>query len=90
MEIHRNCSGGDTTVNPAARSLNDVKAAVNARIGLLGLAGLIANYAEAQKQTQVEIDSSNPNRININPKFEITGVGRIYDITNFIGFYFGK
>lgn len=81
---------GDTTVNPAARSLKDVKAAVNARIGLLGLAGLIANYAEAQKQTQVEIDSSNPNRININPKFEITGVGRIYDITNFIGFYFGK
>lgn len=80
----------DTTVNPAARSLKDVKAAVNARIGLLGLAGLIANYAEAQKQTQVEIDSSNPNRININPKFEITGVGRIYDITNFIGFYFGK
>lgn len=81
---------GDTTVNPAARSLKDVKAAVNARIGLLGLAGLIANYAEAQKQTQVEIDSNNPNRININPKFEITGVGRIYDITNFIGFYFGK
>lgn len=81
---------GDTTVNPAARSLNDVKAAVNTRIGLLGLAGLIANYTEAQKQTQVEIDSSNPNRININPKFEITGVGRIYDITNFIGFYFGK
>lgn len=80
----------DTTVNPAARSLKDVKAAVNARIGLLGLSGLIANYAEAQKQTQVEIDSSNPNRININPKFEITGVGRIYDITNFIGFYFGK
>ena len=81
---------GDTTVNPAARSLKDIKAAVNARIGLLGLAGLIADYAEAQKQTQVEIDSNNPNRININPKFEITGVGRIYDITNFIGFYFGS
>jgi phage tail sheath gpL-like len=81
---------GDTTVNPAARSLKDIKAAVNARIGLLGLAGLIADYAEAQKQTQVEIDSNNPNRININPKFEITGVGRIYDITNFIGFYLGS
>lgn len=80
----------DITVNPAARSLKDVKAAVNARIGLLGMAGLIANYVEAQKLTQVEIDSNNPNRININPIFEITGVGRIYDITNFIGFYFGK
>jgi hypothetical protein len=80
----------DVTTNPAARSLKDVKAAVNTRIGLLGIAGLIANYAEAQKNTMVEIDSSNPNRININPNFEITGVGRIYDITNFVGFYFGK
>ena len=80
----------DVTTNPAARSLKDVKAAVNARIGLLGIAGLIANYANAQKNTEVEIDSSNPNRININPNFEITGVGRIYDITNFVGFYFGK
>lgn len=81
---------GDRTVNPAARTLKDIKAAVNARIGLLGLAGLIADYAEAQKRTQVEIDASNPDRVNINPDFEITGVGRIFDITNFIGFYFGK
>lgn len=79
----------DVTTNPAARSLKDVKAAVNTRIGLLGIAGLVANYAEAQKNTMVEIDSSNPNRININPNFEITGVGRIYDITNFVGFYYG-
>lgn len=81
---------GDITTNPAARSLKDIKAAVNARIGLLGMSGLIANYADAQKQTEVEIDASNQNRVNINPKFDITGVGRIYDITNFIGFYFGK
>lgn len=80
----------DVTTNPAARTLKDVKAAVNTRIGLLGIAGLIANYANAQKNTEVEIDSSNPNRININPNFEISGVGRIYDITNFVGFYFGK
>lgn len=78
----------DITTNPAARSLKDVKAAVNTRISLLGLAGLIANYAEAQKETEVEIDSNNPNRININPKFDLTGVGRIFDITNFIGFNF--
>lgn len=78
----------DITTNPAARSLKDVKAAVNTRISLLGLAGLIANYAEAQKETEVEIDSNNPNRVNINPKFDITGVGRIFDITNFIGFNF--
>lgn len=78
----------DITTNPAARTLDDVKAAVNTRISLLGLAGFIANYAEAQKNTQVEIDSSNPNRVNINPMFDITGVGRIFDIVNFIGFNF--
>ena len=82
-------SDKDVTTNPDVRTLKDVKAAVNTRIGLLGLAGLIANYVEAQNNTVVEIDKNNPNRLNINPKFEITGVGRIFDITNFIGFYFG-
>lgn len=82
-------SDKDVTTNPDVRTLKDVKAAVNTRIGLLGLAGLIANYVAAQSNTVVEIDKSNPNRLNINPKFEITGVGRIFDITNFVGFYFG-
>lgn len=81
---------GDFTTNPAARSLKDIKAAINVRIGLLGQAGFIANYVEAQKNTQIEIDSSNPNRVNMNPYFDITGVGRIFDIKNFVGFYFGN
>ena len=80
----------DITTNPAARTLKDVKAAVNTRIALLGQAGFIANYADAQSNTEVEIDSDNPNRININPVFNITGVGRIFDITNFVGFNFGS
>lgn len=80
---------GDITSNPAARSLKDIKAEINVRIGLLGQAGFIANYVEAQKNTQIEIDSSNPNRVNMNPYFDITGVGRIFDIKNFVGFYFG-
>lgn len=79
----------DKTQNPAARSLKDIKAAINTRIGLQGKAGLIADYAEAQKNTVVEIDSNNPDRINVNPDFELTGVGRIMDITNFVSFYFG-
>ena len=78
----------DITTNPAARTLDDVKAAVNTRISLQGKAGLIANYADAQKETEVEIDENNPNRVNINPKFDISGVGRIFDITNFVGFNF--
>jgi len=48
--------------------------------------GLIANYIEAQKNTLIEIDGQNSNRININPKFDITGTGRIFDTTLFIGF----
>ena len=78
----------DITNNPAARTLKDIKAAVNTRIALLGQAGFIANYTEAQKETEVEIDSSNPNRVNINPKFDVTGVGRIFDMVNFVGFNF--
>lgn len=78
----------DITTNPAARTLDDVKAAVNTRISLQGKAGLIANYADAQKETEVEIDENNPNRVNINPKFDLSGVGRIFDITNFVGFNF--
>ena len=80
---------GDITTNPAARTLNDIKAEVNRRIGLLGKAGFIADYKKAQKETEIEIDSTNPNRVNINPHWDITGVGRIFDIKNFVGFYFG-
>ncbi|MBQ9149863.1 hypothetical protein IJX73_02920 [bacterium] len=79
----------DLTNNPAARKLSDVKAAVNTQIGLLGKAGLIANYKNAQKRTTLEIDATNPNRVNINPRWEITGVARIFDLVNFVGFYFG-
>lgn len=78
----------DITTNPDARNLDDVKAAVNNEISLQGQAAWIANYADAQKETQVEIDSSNPNRVNINPKFDLSGVGRIFDFTNFVGFNF--
>lgn len=78
----------DLTTNPAARTLADVKAEVNRGISLLGQAGIIANYAEAQKYTQVEIDKTNPDRVNMNPFMDLTGVGRIFDLTNFLGFNF--
>lgn len=79
----------DITVNPAAKKLKDVKAEVNKQIGLLGRDGYIANYKEAMKHTKVEIDPTNPNRVNINPDWDISGVGRIFDIVNAVGFYFG-
>ena len=82
-------SNDDVTVNPDARSTDDVKAAINKRLDLYGLDAWIANVSEAKKNTVVEIDSSNPNRININLFLELSGVGRIVDITNFVGFFFG-
>lgn len=78
----------DITTNPAARTLKDIQAAVNTRIALLGQAGFIANYKDAQKETELEIDSRNPNRVNINPKFDLTGSLRVLDVVNFIGFNF--
>lgn len=68
--------------------MKDVKAAVNTRISKLGESAIIANYAEAQKNTEVAFDENNPNRVNINPNFDLTGTGRIFDIVNFIGFNF--
>ena len=75
----------DVTVNPAAKKIKDIKAAINTRITLWGKDAWIANVANAIENTVVEIDGDNPNRININPSFELSGVGRIFDLVNFVG-----
>lgn len=80
----------DVTSNPATKKLKDVKAEVNSIISGLGKDGFVADYVNAQKNTKVEIDKSNPNRVNINPRFNISGIARIFDITNFVSFFFGE
>ncbi len=81
---------GDITTNPKARKLKDIKAELNSIISGLGRDGFVADYVNAQKNTKVEIDKGNPNRININPNFNISGIARIFDVTNFVSFYLGS
>lgn len=77
------------TNNDAARTIKDVKAELDTRLRLYGKNAWIADVEQAINDSIVQLDDTNPNRFNINPNFELSGVGRIYDITNFVGFYFG-
>jgi len=77
------------TNNDSARTVKDVKAELDTRLRLYGKNAWIADVDQAIEDSIVQLDSTNPNRFNINPNFELSGVGRIYDITNFVGFYFG-
>lgn len=79
-----------TTNNDAARTIKDVKAELDTRLRLYGKNAWIADVEQAINDSIVQLDDTNPNRFNINPNFELSGVGRIYDITNFVGFYFGN
>ena len=80
----------DVTNNKNVKTVRQVKAAVNTGIKIMGEAGWIANYVEAQERTQVAINSANPDRFDVIPDWELTGVGRIYNIANFVSFNFGK
>lgn len=78
------------TNNDSARTVKDVKAELDTRLRLYGKNAWIADVDSAIEDSIVQLDTTNPNRFNINPNFELSGVGRIYDITNFVGFYFGS
>jgi hypothetical protein len=77
-----------TTDNDSARSVKDIKATLDTRLRLYGKNAWIADVDTAINNSTVQIDNLNPNRFNINPSFELSGVGRIFDIVNFVGFYF--
>ena len=77
------------TNNDTARTIKDVKAELDTRLRLYGNNAWIADVEQAINDSIVQLDNTNPNRFNINPNFELSGVGRIYDITNFVWFYFG-
>ena len=83
-------SEDDFTVNSEARTLKDIKGEVNTRLKLYAKNAWIADVETAMEATVVEIDSENPDRVNINAGFDLSGVGRIFDITNFVGFYYGS
>lgn len=83
-------SSEDVTDNPDARSVLDIKGAVNSRIDRYGLSAWLTDIENTKENTVVEIDSNNPNRVNINIFGALSGVLRIGDITNSLGFFFGS
>jgi hypothetical protein len=83
-------SPNDITVNPAARTVQDIISATNTRLRLMGKAGWLADVENSIQNTVAAIDEQNPNRVNVNPSFKLSGVGRIFDFVNFVGFNFGN
>jgi phage tail sheath gpL-like len=82
-------SDSDVTDNYLARSANDIKGAVNARLDLYGRNAWLTDIETAKENTLVEIDENNHNRVNVNLDGALSGVLRIGDFTNSLGFYFG-
>lgn len=80
----------DVTVNPEAKKLSDVQAAVNATLRNWSKYAWIADLEFALNNTIAVIDPGNSNRIDIQPGWYLSSVGRIFDINNFVGFYFGN
>lgn len=77
------------TTNPNARKPKSAKAAVNVLLENLGLAAIISDPKTAKKQTTAVIDSSNPKRLNIGVRVQLSGNTYIKDVDLRFGFYFG-
>ena len=82
-------SDDDVSTNPKARKVSAFVDKVNSIIRALGLAGLLANVERSIGYTISEIDSTNSDRINTNTFPDLSGVNRIMDICNMVGFNYG-
>lgn len=78
--------GTEPTTNPAAKTLKDVRAAVNKVIGVLGRNAILTNVKESQKLTKVSFNSVNPDRIDVLNKLFYSNCGRIYNFDNLTSF----
>ena len=79
----------DVTTNPKAKKVSAFVDKVNSIIRALGTAAILANVESAIGYTIGEIDNTNPDRININSFPDLSGVNRIVDICNMVGFNYG-
>tara|TARA_R100000808_G_C2155423_1_gene167859 strand:- start:6826 stop:8322 length:1497 start_codon:yes stop_codon:yes gene_type:complete len=77
------------TTNRDAKKPSMAIAAVSALIDNLGMEALIADPATAKTQTQAEIDSMNPKRLNILIVVQLSGNTNIISIDLDFGFFFG-
>jgi hypothetical protein len=78
------------TTNPDAVDILDIKAAFDGRADLYEDVAWIARASYMKENSEYEIDSGNPARVNANLKAELTRTLAILDITNFLGFFFGE
>lgn len=77
------------TRNPAAKKPNMAKAAICRLWDNLALDAIISDPEFAKENTFVEIDSSNPKRMNIAATVKLSGNANIISIDFNFGFYFG-
>jgi len=75
--------------NPAARQPKDAVAAVAALTDSLAADAIISDPASAKKTIAAEIDSQNPNRLNVTVTYALTGNTKTKSVDFNFGFYFG-
>lgn len=80
---------GQPTVNPEAKSPQMAKAAVATMLQYLADNAIISDVNYAKNSIMAEIDSQNPNRINISFTVKLSGNINIISIDLNFGFYFG-
>lgn len=80
----------DAVVNPNAKQPKMAKAKANAILAALGRDAIIANVKAAQKKTTASIDDDNPDRLNLQVEFPVSGNTNIVAVTQTFGFNFGS
>ena len=78
------------TTNPDAVDIDDIAATILGRASLWGKEAWIASVDFVRENSEFEIDGSNPRRVNINIKGQLTSTARLFDNTLFMGYLFGE
>ena len=80
---------GQATTNPDAKKPSTAKAAIAKILDSLGSNAIISDPDTAKENTQAQIDSQNPKRLNVKSTIQLAGNSNIRSITNEFGFFFG-
>lgn len=79
----------DPVTLPEAKKPKMFVAKANQILENLGAAALLANVAASKKLTTASLDSQNPNRVNLKPRFTVSSNANIIDIDMEFGYLFG-
>ena len=77
------------TVNRTAKKPKMARAAVASMLDSLGLNAIISDPETAKANTQAEIDSQNPKRLNLVTTVQLSGNTNIISVDLDFGFFFG-